>query len=75
MTIEEFKSSEISKNYLYLKKLFDDEKAEVLSKQSQKDYVIDLRKNTKLSYILLYNLFQKKLAKIQHYLNNVLNKK
>ena len=31
-------------------------------------------KNTEPLYILLYNLFQKKLAKLRHYLNNVLNK-
>ena len=32
-TAEKFKSSEISKDYLYLKKLFDNEKAKVLSEQ------------------------------------------
>ena len=47
----------------------------VLSKQSQKGYIIDLLKNTKLSYILFYNLFKKKLAELRRYLNNVLNKK
>ena len=31
-------------------------------------------KNTKLSYMSLYNLFQKKLTKLRRYLNNVLNK-
>ena len=31
-------------------------------------------KNTKSSYILLYNLFQKKLAELRSYLNNALNK-
>ena len=31
-------------------------------------------KNTKSSYILSYNLFQKKLAELQRYLNNTLNK-
>ena len=73
-TIEEFKSSKISKNYLYLKKLFDSEKARVLSEQNQKNHVIDLIKNTELSYMLLYNLSQKKLAKLRRYLNNALNK-
>ena len=64
MTIIKFKSSEISKNYLYLKKLFDNEKTKVLSKQSQRNHIINLIKNTKSSYISLYNLFQKKLAKL-----------
>ena len=64
----------ISKNYLYLRKLFDNEKAKVLSKQDQENHVIDLMKNIESSYILLYNLFQKKLAKFWRYLNNVLNK-
>ena len=56
------------------KKLFNNEKAKILFKQSQKNHVIDLIKNIKLLYNLLYNLFQKKLAKLWHYLNNVLNK-
>ena len=59
ITIMKFKSSEILKNYLYLKNLFDNEKAKVLSEQNQRDHVIDLIKNTKSSYMLLYNLFQK----------------
>ena len=71
---EKFKPSKISKNYLYLKKLFDNEKAEVLPEQNQKDHVIDLMKNTESSYMSLYNLFQKELAELQHYLNDVLNK-
>ena len=75
MTIKKFKSSEISKDYLYWKKLFDNEKTKILSEQSQENHVIDLIKNTKLSYMSLYNLFQKKLAKLRRYLNNVLNKK
>ena len=44
---EKFKSSEISKDYLYLKKLFNNEKAKVLFEQNQKDYAINLIKNTK----------------------------
>ena len=71
---KKFKLSEISKDYLYLKKLFDNEKAKVLSEQNQKNHVIDLIKNTESSYMLLYNLFQKKLAELWRYLNNVLNK-
>ena len=73
-TTKKFKSSEISKDYLYLKKLFDNKKAKVLSEQDQKNYVIDLMKNTESLYILLYNLFQKELAELRRYLNNALNK-
>ena len=54
---KKFKLFEMSKNFLYLKKLFDNEKAKVLSEQSQKNHVIDLMKNIKSSYISLYNLF------------------
>ena len=74
MMTEKFKSSEISKDYLYLKKLFDNEKTRVLSEQSQRNHIINLMKNTKSSYMLLYNLFKKKLAEFRRYLNNVLNK-
>ena len=73
MTIKKFELFEISKDYLYLKKLFDNEKAKVLPEQSQKDHVINLIKNIKPSYMLLYNLFQKKLTKLQRYLNDALN--
>ena len=54
--------------------MFDNEKAEVLFEQNQKDYAIDLMKNTEPSYILLYNLSQKELTKLWRYLNNALNK-
>ena len=74
MTTVKFKSFEILKDYLYLKKLFDNEKAKILSKQNQRNYVIDLIENIKSLYMLLYNLFQKKLTKFQRYLNNALNK-
>ena len=72
MTIKNFKSFEILKDYLYLKKLSNIEKAEILSEQNQRNHVIDLMKNTESSYILLYNLFQKKLVKLRRYLNDVL---
>ena len=72
--IKEFKSFEISKNYLYFKKLFDNEKTRVLFEQGQKNHAIELMKNTELPYMLLYNLFQKKLAEFWRYLNNILNK-
>ena len=58
-----FKSFKISKDYLYLKKLFDNEKAKVLFEQNQKNHAIDLIKNIKSLYMSLYNLFQKKLMK------------
>ena len=51
MTTKKFESFEISKDYLYLKKLFDNEKTKILSEQSQKDHVIDLIKNIKLLYM------------------------
>ena len=51
------KSSEFSENYLYLKKMFDNELTKMLFKQNYKNHVIDLIKNKKSSYILLYNLF------------------
>ena len=69
-----FKSFEILKDYLYLKKLFDNEKAKVLSEQSQKNHVNNLIKNTEPLYMLLYNLSQKKLTELQRYLNDTLNK-
>ena len=69
-----FKSFKISKNYLYLKELFDNEKAKVRSEQNQENHVIDLMKNIGSSYMLLYNLFQKKLTELRRYLNNALNK-
>ena len=74
MTTMNFKSSEIPKDFLYLKKLFDNEKARVLFEQNQKDHAIDLIKIIKSSYMLLYNLFQKKLTKLRRYLNDALNK-
>ena len=60
-----FKSFEISKDYLHLKMLFNNEKTKVLSEQNQKNHIIDLMKNTNLLYISLYNLFQKELVKLR----------
>ena len=74
MTTVKFKSYEISKNYLYLQELFDNEKTKVLSEQSQEDHAIDLIKNIESSYMLLYDLSQKKLAEFRRYLNDALNK-
>ena len=73
-TTKEFKPFEIPENYLYLKKLFDNEKAKVFSEQDQRVHIIDSMENTELSYMWLYNLFQKKLAELRRYLNNVLHK-
>ena len=38
------------------KKLFDNKKIEILFKQYNKSYVIDLMKSKKSSFIFLYNL-------------------
>ena len=56
MANEQSKSSEFSKDYLYLKKLFDNEKARILSEQGQENHAINLMKNTDLLYMSLYNL-------------------
>ena len=74
ITTKKFKPSKISKDYLLLKKLFDNKKTKILSEQNRKNHVIDLMNNTESLYMLLYNLFQKKLTEFQCYLNNVLNK-
>ena len=75
MLENESKLSKFSEDYLYLKKMFDNELTKMLFEQSYKDHVIDLIKNKKSSYMSLYNLFQIELAKLRHYLNNVLIKK
>ena len=59
------------KNY---KKLFDNEKIEMLSEQHDESHVIDLMKNKKLSFMFLYNLIQNELMKFQQYFNDVLIK-
>ena len=69
------KSFKLSEDYLYLKKMFDNELTKMLSEQNHKNHVIDLIKNKEFSYILLYNLFQIELTKLRHYLNDVLIKK
>ena len=68
------KSFELFKDYLYLKKIFDNELIKILPEQNYKNYVIDLMKNKKLLYISLYNLFQIELTKLRRYLNNALIK-
>ena len=69
------KSSELLEDYLYLKKMFDNELTKMLFEQNYKDHVIDLIKNKEFSYMSLYNLFQIELTKLRRYLNNVLIKK
>ena len=69
------KSSELFENYLYLKKMFDNELTRMLSEQNYKNHVINLIENKKLSYMSLYNLFQIKLTELRRYLNNILIKK
>ena len=59
------------KNY---KKFFDNEKIEMLFKQHDENYVINLMKDKKSSFMSLYNLAQNELAKFQRYFDNVLTK-
>ena len=54
---DESKSFDLFEDYLYLKNVFDNDLAEVLSEQDYDDHAIDLTENKKLSYISLYNLF------------------
>ena len=75
MSKNESKSFEFSENFLYLKKMFDNELTKMLFEQNYKNYVIDLIENKKSSYMSLYNLFQIKLTKFRRYLNNALIKK
>ena len=75
MSKDESKSSDLFEDYLYLKNVFNNDLAEVLSEQDYDDYVINLTENKKLSYMFLYNLFQKKLAELRRYLNDALIKR
>ena len=59
------------KNY---KEFFDNEKIKMLFEQHDKSHVIDLIKNKKSLFMLLYNLSQNELTKLRRYLNNVLIK-
>ena len=52
------KSSKFSEDYLYLKKMFDNELTKILFEQNYKNYIIDVIENKKSSYMSLYNLFQ-----------------
>ena len=51
------KSFKFFKNYLYLKKMFDNELTKMLFEQNYENHVIDLMKNKKFLYMSLYNLF------------------
>ena len=51
------KSFELSEDYLYLKKMFNNELTKMLSEQNYKDHVINLIENKEFSYMSLYNLF------------------
>ena len=57
------------------KKLFDNEKVEMLFKQHDENHVIDLMKNKKSLFMFLYNLTQNELTKLRRYFNDVLTKK
>ena len=46
----------------------------MLSEQHDESHVIDLIKNKKSSFMLLYNLSQNKLTKLRCYFNNILIK-
>ena len=59
------------KNY---KKLFNNKKIEMLFKQYDENHVINLMKNKKSLFILLYNLTQNELTKFRQYFNDVLTK-
>ena len=50
------------KNY---RKFFDNEKIEILSEYHNENYVIDLIKDKKSSFMFLYNLTQNELAKLR----------
>ena len=48
---------ELFEDYLYLKKMFDNELTKMLFEQNYKNHAINLVENKKLLYMLLYNLF------------------
>ena len=56
------------------KKYFNNAKIEMLFKQYNESYVIDLIKDKKSLFMFLYNLAQNKHAKFRPYLDNVLTK-
>ena len=56
------------------KELFDNKKTEMLPEQHDENYAIDLMKDKKSLFILLYNLAQNELTKLRRYLNDALTK-
>ena len=71
----ESKSFKFFEDYLYLKKMFDNELTKILFEQDYENHAIDLVKNKKSSYMSLYNLFQIELTELRRYLNDALIKK
>ena len=61
----DFIVSIISKQLNEYLKQFDNKIAKILIKQKNTYYTINLIKNQKFSFIILYNLFQKKLVKLR----------
>ena len=64
----------VSKQIKDYKKFFDNEKIKMLFKQHDESHVIDLIKNKKSSFMLLYNLSQNELAKFRRYFDDILIK-
>ena len=56
------------------KEFFDNEKIEMLFEQHDENYIIDLMKNKKSSFMFLYNLTQNELTKFRQYFDNILIK-
>ena len=63
----------VSKQIKNYKKLFDNEKIEMLFKQHDENHVIDLIKSKKLSFMLLYNLSQNELTKFRCYFKTTIS--
>ena len=73
-TQKNFTILKISKKVKNFEKQFDDKKTDILLKQKNNYYTIDLIENKKSSFMTLYNLFQTKLTELRRYLKNVLIK-
>ena len=75
MRDKKFVTLKIFKKIEHLKKTFDDTKIDILFEQDRENYIIELMKSKKLSFMSLYNLSQTKLTKLRRYIENVLIKK
>ena len=64
-TTNEFNASIISNEFKKYVEQFDNEKIEMLFDQKNNNHAIDLIKNQKFSFMILYNFFQKKLTKLR----------